>query len=1257
MIDIQCGGENMTSCKVEGESCTGGVCRCGQGSSCESRISGAYCDPIRGECRCSEVLESCSNPSRGIICDVNRNVCNCSATSPACSGNQYCSLGSCTERIMMPDTGSCDVVINNKTNFELTSPGYPKGYPTNSDCEQHIKLEKNVAVKLTFLDFFVESEDNCHYDWMKIYDGGDVDSYVIGGKLCGTNVPEQIVSSTNELIVSFHTDDNDVHGGYRIKVETADERCYCEYENGGPGKSGIICGFEGNFERVTECSLNQWCMGPANMTMALLGSSQLCKNAIINCGGAQMAPECRLCPTNDDNLLNTWCSGNCQFNQIEETCTEIKDEYIRVYHSNCLSGQGFATLEEARYACTNIKNCIGILDEGCKEDFEYYLCLDFYTEDREFSSCIYKKKEAKVFHSDFVRLRNRDICSFMENDTMRAFEFPTEYLTNEDSAMQMCEKYCSAEDQCWGCTKSCTVSFCQWTAVSSCKLKKGLESSNQAYITRKPVCHDTRLETKYDGHAIRWELGPCRSTHIFEDYKKYVHRCCVLPGTHILTCVNTVKDEGWKSASLKYQGRKYCDDFMSFKTMIRIDVKENGPITNTDETISNIGVDVDASCVTMDITGTGEVQKQHFDKLGKYELSNQISNGRKTYKLAGKEYFLHWSPENSWMISRTRRIGSVNGFLKVRGCDSLRPNHCSSNHWEVFRDNEKRWETNQLVHLECEHTDVLTQSSDGCPENTRGCEGFSCPKTCYCSDHCSWEKCTLSVPHENCLHGHDATWQWNYRWWSAKYVGNGKETEATNTSLKPMNNEKILEITIKKPEREASQKIEQIQERGRNTLLACYCTFGIILILLVLQTPRKLLSDQKLLIARVKGIFITICLFLLTYFLITQTMDYLLNKDSSVISYKRFNQDPLDEYPTFSLCLRGSELYWNHEHDLYANLGVTSSQYIQMLKGKGIRHEYNDTSKLYEDVPVKMDNTSTNKFDAVALGPLDVIAGVEFIAQNYNSTAHFGSGSEGRKLSHIPFHVGYRSPNEVCFTRNSSFELELIRVRDMISLKRSLLSPGNHLHLDFRIIIHYPGQLLRSLKNPTFRSTLRSYTKNKVLELKVSHVTTLRKRTNSNIPCNGEIRNDDLQILKEIIDRIDCIPVYWKHLIPAYKNLDGCDTPLKLENANKYIENVEEVMSTYDPPCVEMTSVVKLTRDLEQRDEKFEISIQYVQTFYQEIQNKVLYTFEVYFSSLGGFVGICVGTSMMEIPNVLEHLTSKARQTKQPAILGKYYKF
>ena len=73
----------------------------------------------------------------------------------------------------------------------------------------------------------------------------------------------------------------------------------------------------------------------------------------------------------------------------------ILDEYIKVRNSDCLSGEGYGTLMEAKYACSNNKACVGILDEGCKDDFEFYLCLDFFSEDKELPSCIYKKNEAK----------------------------------------------------------------------------------------------------------------------------------------------------------------------------------------------------------------------------------------------------------------------------------------------------------------------------------------------------------------------------------------------------------------------------------------------------------------------------------------------------------------------------------------------------------------------------------------------------------------------------------------------------------------------------------------------------------------------------------------------------------------------------------------------------------------------------------------------------------------------------------------------
>ena len=37
-----------------------------------------------------------------------------------------------------------------------------------------------------------------------------------------------------------------------------------------------------------------------------------------------MAPGCKYCLANGDKLHNTWCSGSCEFDEIEGTCTEIK---------------------------------------------------------------------------------------------------------------------------------------------------------------------------------------------------------------------------------------------------------------------------------------------------------------------------------------------------------------------------------------------------------------------------------------------------------------------------------------------------------------------------------------------------------------------------------------------------------------------------------------------------------------------------------------------------------------------------------------------------------------------------------------------------------------------------------------------------------------------------------------------------------------------------------------------------------------------
>ena len=77
-----------------------------------------------------------------------------------------------------------------------------------------------------------------------------------------------------------------------------------------------------------------------------------------------------------------------------------------------------------------------------------------------------------------------------------------------------------------------------------------------------------------------------------------------------------------------------------------------------------------------------------------------------------------------------------------------------------------------------------------------------------------------------------------------------------------------------------------------------------------------------------------------------------------------------------------------------------------------------------------------------------------------------------------------------------------------------------------QIFVHYPNQLLQSIKNPTFSSSFSEYQFNKLLELKISQGTLLRKRPDSNDRCYENIQDHDmhLQMKMSIICEIkNCI--------------------------------------------------------------------------------------------------------------------------------------
>ena len=61
------------------------------------------------------------------------------------------------------------------------------------------------------------------WDWFEVHDGADESAPMIGSKLCGSSIPEAIISSGNALFVKFHSDFSVVSTGYKIRADLGKE--------------------------------------------------------------------------------------------------------------------------------------------------------------------------------------------------------------------------------------------------------------------------------------------------------------------------------------------------------------------------------------------------------------------------------------------------------------------------------------------------------------------------------------------------------------------------------------------------------------------------------------------------------------------------------------------------------------------------------------------------------------------------------------------------------------------------------------------------------------------------------------------------------------------------------------------------------------------------------------------------------------------------------------------------------------------------
>ena len=95
----------------------------------------------------------------------------------------------------------------------ITSPNYPRNYPSNANCVWRITVPPGYRVQLSFSAFNLESHSSCNYDYVELRNGFSSSSPLIA-KYCGTSAPTRTANGRS-IYVKFRSDGSFTRTGFR----------------------------------------------------------------------------------------------------------------------------------------------------------------------------------------------------------------------------------------------------------------------------------------------------------------------------------------------------------------------------------------------------------------------------------------------------------------------------------------------------------------------------------------------------------------------------------------------------------------------------------------------------------------------------------------------------------------------------------------------------------------------------------------------------------------------------------------------------------------------------------------------------------------------------------------------------------------------------------------------------------------------------------------------------------------------------------
>ena len=351
---------------------------------------------------------------------------------------------------------------------------------------------------------------------------------------------------------------------------------------------------------------------------------------------------------------------------------------------------------------------------------------------------------------------------------------------------------------------------------------------------------------------------------------------------------------------------------------------------------------------------------------------------------------------------------------------------------------------------------------------------------------------------------------------------------------------------------------------------------------------------------------VLICLCGSCYIGYLQFKQYLKNDDLASISYRKFNNEEKDEYPTISICILGPTGWiFDSSHDGFKSTNATPESYHNYLRGSLKEYPAEFIGIKFEDVALDIQKRFSIRF-------------YEYFLQD-------GDELEHRRSPLIP---AYQDPTKVCISKDSSFRKGAKQISDRLVFNSSKLYTAT---ARIRIHIHQKGKLLRNLWYPIF-TPRRSQFKSAITKIiDVGKVDILRERAKGETPCDQNMKDEDEYIINQSIKNIGCVPTFWekvKNRTENHQTIRMCKSTTDYRKAARHgygtFKTIGELDSMYKNPCTVMLTSIT-TRDEQKSSDPtqglFKLRFHYNQNLYREIINSQAYTSEALLGQVGGIVG------------------------------------